>query len=502
VDLTRLPVGDGRISTAPESGAVWGCTTRFGGGGAHATGEWFRDDGTFDFTLKPTVDGEVSWPSHFTVSLQGDLRMIESNDLPDHPTGEFPVQATDDAFQFDRNPNSITEQTVRYVLPRTPSLASAPSCLPMGPVGVLLTGSYLFNALDARGLDAVAHEIQDGCQGHPEHSGAYHYHSLTTCEEDEGTGHSRLAGYALDGFGIYGRRGEGGVVLTNSDLDECHGHRHPVAWDAGVVDLYHYHATWEYPYALGCFRGTPQTQISAIEANPDQPPELSVVLLGTGSPVYNPERSGPSAAIRIGERFHLVDMGNGTQARMSEAGITVAELDALLVTHHHRDHNEEFTPITLLAALVGEPLIAGPPGTDRMVQFALDFYEEDLAYRARNRVRPGGPYELTAQDLIGGETIELPGIRIATARVNHSIHAVAYRFDAGDESIVVSGDLTYSPSLSELARGADVLVIDYLDGDLAAPRQPARPGDLQLAQVAHGRSVLPPVVVVVLVQVE
>jgi ribonuclease BN (tRNA processing enzyme) len=145
---------------------------------------------------------------------------------------------------------------------------------------------------------------------------------------------------------------------------------------------------------------------------------------------------------------------------MSEAGITVAELDALLVTHHHRDHNEEFTPITLLAALVGEPLIAGPPGTDRMVQFALDFYEEDLAYRARNRVRPGGPYELTAQDLIGGETIELPGIRIATARVNHSIHTVAYRFDAGDESIVVSGDLTYSPSLSELARGADVLVID------------------------------------------
>ena len=96
----------------------------------------------------------------------------------------------------------------------------------MGPIGFLLTGGVFFNALDAQGKDAVAHEVQDRCQGHPERSGPYHYHSLTTCLEGAGPVgvHSPRVGYALDGFGICGRHGEGGVVLANADLDECHGH--------------------------------------------------------------------------------------------------------------------------------------------------------------------------------------------------------------------------------------------------------------------------------------
>ncbi|HAJ61709.1 MAG TPA: hypothetical protein DCP31_22720 [Cyanobacteria bacterium UBA8543] len=60
----------------------------------------------------------------------------------------------------------------------------------------------------------------------------------------------------MDGFGIYGHRGEGGKVLTNADLDACHGHTHPIEWDGKQVNLYHYHATWEYPYTVGCYRGT------------------------------------------------------------------------------------------------------------------------------------------------------------------------------------------------------------------------------------------------------
>jgi hypothetical protein len=66
-----------------------------------------------------------------------------------------------------------------------------------------------------------------------------------------------LAGYAHDGFGIYGHRGEQGKELTNADLDVCHGHSHEIYWDKKKVKLYHYHATWEYPYTLGCYRGKP-----------------------------------------------------------------------------------------------------------------------------------------------------------------------------------------------------------------------------------------------------
>ena len=65
-------------------------------------------------------------------------------------------------------------------------------------------------------------------------------------------------GYMLDGFGIYGPEGENGEILTSADLDECHGHTHPVLWDGEMIDLYHYHWTYDFPYNIGCFKGTPQ----------------------------------------------------------------------------------------------------------------------------------------------------------------------------------------------------------------------------------------------------
>ncbi len=264
VDLKHLPIGDGRLSSAPQAGYLWSCRTRFrNSGGAHASGDWIQGDGTYNFTAKPIVEGSVAWPSQFKITLRGGVRSIVGNRLPKHATGQFPISPNDPAYAFDRNPNTITSEEYQVDLPAMPEVADNPSCVPMGRIGVLRTGGYFFNALDVRGEDAVAYEIQDSCQGHPERNGAYHYHSLTTCLEDKisgsaaGTGHSALVGYAFDGFGIYGHRGEGGKVLTNADLDACHGHTHNVNWDGKNVNLYHYHATWEYPYTIGCFRGTP-----------------------------------------------------------------------------------------------------------------------------------------------------------------------------------------------------------------------------------------------------
>lgn len=262
IDLHRIPIGDGRIATSPTIGSVWSCRPQLGGdgiGGAHAAGKWIHADGTYDFTAKPTVDGAVKWPSQFKIELKNQVRSIIGNRLPQDPTGKFPISPQDDAYAYDRNPNSITPDTYKIDLPAIPQIASAPSCLPLGEIGVLLNGGYFFNALDAGGKDAVAHEIQDNCQGHPEITGAYHYHSVTTCLEPQKSEktHSALVGYAHDGFGIYGHRGEQGKELTNADLDVCHGHSHEIDWDKKKMKLYHYHATWEYPYTVGCFKGTP-----------------------------------------------------------------------------------------------------------------------------------------------------------------------------------------------------------------------------------------------------
>lgn len=274
VDLTRLPVGDGYLSTAPQVGYIWSCQTNFNpdAAGAHAIGDWIHGDGTFDFTAKAVVDGDVAWDGQLDITIVGEERILTGNGLPIyHTTGVYPVSSNDDAYQIDRNPNQINSQDNAWVLPTNPTFADSPSCVPMGAVGVMLSGAVVFNALDGGGRDAVAYETLDHCQGHPERTGEYHYHNLSDCveayEETEG-GHSALMGYALDGFGIYGHHGENGETITTTDLDECHGHTHLVEWDGAMVELYHYHATYEYPYTISCFRGTPL--VSAMAGPPPQ----------------------------------------------------------------------------------------------------------------------------------------------------------------------------------------------------------------------------------------
>jgi hypothetical protein len=264
VDLTRLPVGDGRISDSPQVGYVFRCGQMGGVGGAHEQGPWFNGDGTFDFTLKALVDGEVMWDGELTITVEGDARLLSGNALPiEHPTGIYPIDPADDAYQYDRNPNTISAQTLTVELPALPTIAAEASCLGEGAIGVMLSGVVFFDALDGEGRDAVAWETQDSCQGHPEVTGMYHYHNLSTCAEEAEEaeepveGHSALMGYAFDGFGIYGHYGEEGEILTNEDLDECHGHTHVLEWDGALVEMYHYHATYEYPYTLGCYRGAP-----------------------------------------------------------------------------------------------------------------------------------------------------------------------------------------------------------------------------------------------------
>lgn len=261
IDLTNLPLGDGNITfDVPVVGSVFSCVTEFNGGGAHLDGPWIRDDGTWDMTAKTAnVDGAIDWPSEFEVSLEGNTRVIIGNGLPSHPTGVYPVSSNDDAYTYDRNPNTISVQDVRYELPANPQLAASPSCVGFGPVAIMLSGGVYFMALDTLGRDPAAHEILDNCHGHPESSGEYHYHDLSTCVEPEAPddGHSDLFGYALDGFGIFGRYGEEGETMTNADLDECHGHTHEIDWDGETVEMFHYHATWEYPYIVSCYRGTP-----------------------------------------------------------------------------------------------------------------------------------------------------------------------------------------------------------------------------------------------------
>ena len=259
LELTSLPLGDDKHSSSPQQGYIYSCTTNFGrGGGAFNTGPWIDEDaGTYDMTGKVFVDGSNTWSNaYITISDDGSTRYIQANGLPtNHGTGDYPVESTDDAYNYDRNPNSVTEQNASYSFPLNPTIANQATCVSSGAIAVSLNGVVIFNGFDLLARDAVAYEIQDVCDGHPERTGEYHYHSSSACFEDvlDSDGHSSLFAYAFDGFGLYGKQ-SGGEYVTNSDLDECHGHSHTIDEDN---DMYHYHLTDEFPYTIGCYRGTP-----------------------------------------------------------------------------------------------------------------------------------------------------------------------------------------------------------------------------------------------------
>jgi len=251
-----LPLGDGHVSDHPAAGNVFACATTFRTAAARHAGDWIQGD-TWDPSRKPHVAGRVTWPeASFTATLTGAVIAIRDNGLPvGEPTGIFPIASSDPAYRYDTNPNAIAPQDLSFDIPARPARAPTPACLPMGMIGFTTTGVAIYSALDDAGRDAAAHEVQDACDGHPQGKGQYHYHSASPCLP--GADGSADVGFALDGYPILGMRGADGALLTNEDLDACHGRAESVTVDGRHFD-YAYRMTREYPYTLGCFTGLVQ----------------------------------------------------------------------------------------------------------------------------------------------------------------------------------------------------------------------------------------------------
>jgi hypothetical protein len=254
------------------------CQQKFppGAPGAVANVPWIHNT-SWDPGQKIVVQGKVRWPrARITITLRGNSRVIHTLDLPvDATTGTFPISPSSAAYRYDRNPNKIVPQNDIFELPRNPLPARQPGCLGSGPIGVLTNGVLLFDALDAAGRDAPAHEIQDSCDGHPDQRDVYHYHSVSACVLANATGHSTLVGYAVDGYGIYVERDAHGKLLTDADLDACHGRVSPVLWNGRRERIYHYDATPEYPYTIGCFRAHSIIKQGALTGPPPGGPPSS-----------------------------------------------------------------------------------------------------------------------------------------------------------------------------------------------------------------------------------
>lgn len=199
-----------------------------------------------------------------------------------------------------------------------------------------------------------------------------------------------------------------------------------------------------------------------------------IILLGTkgGPSVGKSGRSNPSTLILINDIPYLVDCGYGTSRQLVSAGVSLNRLRYIFITHHHSDHNLEYGPLFYNAWITGQPMHVdayGPPGLRKMTQDFFNYMKFDIETRLVDEGRDD------PRKMIGVHEFNKPGVimqnddvKISTCLVRHPPikQAYAYRFDAHDRSIVISGDTAYAPELAVFAKGADVLVheVMYLPG--------------------------------------
>jgi hypothetical protein len=250
------PVGS-QVSTSKAAvGSIFLCRAMNGPGGASAVGPWVVGSRWYP-GQKVKVDGARNLNGSVSGAVAAGRRVISGNGLPATSlAGDFPISSSSTAYKYDRNPNSIQGYSLNVSVPAEPQVASSPSCVDGGAIGYTTNGVAIYNALDGGSRDAAAYETLDKCWGHPEMSGQYHFHTMSTCVGGgSATVNSPVWGFMLDGFPITGPW-ENGVMLKTADLDVCHGKVSTITLDGASVSMYHYVATEDYPYTAGCYRGS------------------------------------------------------------------------------------------------------------------------------------------------------------------------------------------------------------------------------------------------------
>jgi ribonuclease BN (tRNA processing enzyme) len=196
-----------------------------------------------------------------------------------------------------------------------------------------------------------------------------------------------------------------------------------------------------------------------------QSPKTRLILLGTGGGPRPRTASSASAQVIVRNNVaYVIDCGDGVARQLAFANVPLSTLRHIFLTHQHSDHNADYGNLIWLAWTAGLNARVdtwGPPPLEKMTKLFFEMNAYDIETRMTNEGRvPLVPLVHAHELREGGEVMRDDNVKVTATLVDHPpvVPAFAYRFDAADRSIVISGDTRPSDNLIALARGADVLV--------------------------------------------
>lgn len=199
---------------------------------------------------------------------------------------------------------------------------------------------------------------------------------------------------------------------------------------------------------------------------------MDITLLGTGSPIPDPNRAGPSTLVRAGEQLILCDAGRGVVMRLAGAAAVPPMLSAVLVTHLHSDHltdlNDVITTRWIMSPVAAPITIYGPVGIDFVVSKMMEMLSLDVGYRIAHHEDLNEPPAVTVVEVAPGDAFTIGDVAVRVGATDHRPvePTVAFRLEHDGVSVVLGGDGIPCAQLDALCAGATAYVQTVLREDI------------------------------------